>query len=387
MFSSRLPTRLEPNPLSQAIASARTAGRAIFDLTTTNPTAVGLPYPSEILAGLADPGGLGYDPEPFGLVEARQAVGQLHGVRPERVVLTASTSEAYAFLFKLLCDPGETVLTPRPSYPLFDLLTSLEGIGQVPYRLDARHGWAIDRDDLERAVARAVRPKAVLVVSPNNPTGSRLRSDDREWLAELAAERGLALISDEVFADYLLTEREGRVSLAGESRALTFVLGGLSKSAGLPQMKLAWTLVSGPSNLVEEALGRLEIIADSYLSVATPVQRAAGEMIRLAPAVRLQIHARLRQNLQALRAVTRTAPALTLYEPEGGWSAVLRLPATRTEEEWVFALLERHGVVVHPGYFFDIDEGTHIVVSLLPEPSTFEAGMAALAVEVSGRVP
>lgn len=385
MFSARLPARLDPNALSQAIDGARAAGTVRFDLTTTNPTTVGLPYPADLATPLADPRALTYEPAPFGLAGAREAIGRIYDAPPGRIVLTASTSEAYAFLFKLLCDPGDTVLTPRPSYPLFDLLTALEGVEQLPYRLDARHGWAIDRGDLERAVAAARRPRAVLVVAPNNPTGSRLRSDDREWLVALAAERGLALISDEVFADYPLLERAGRVSLAGESRVLTFVLGGLSKSAGLPQMKLAWTLASGPAAVVDDALARLEIIADSYLSVAAPVQCALPAILQRAPAIRAGIQARLRQNLDTLRAATAKAPALTLYEPEGGWSAVVRLPATRSEEDWVMSLLNRHGTLVHPGYFFDIDEGTHIVVSLLPRPETFEAGMAAVAAEISRR--
>lgn len=382
MFSRRLAASLQPNELSCAVDRARAAGAIRFDLTTTNPTTVGLPYPAGVIEALADPRAISYEPAPLGMMEARAAVSAACGLPAGRLMLTASTSEAYAFLFKLLCNPDDEVLTPRPSYPLFDLLTALEGVRQRTYRLDPDGGWCIDRESVERALS--ARTRAILVVSPNNPTGSRLRASDREWLVALAAEHGLALISDEVFADYLLRRRPDAVSLAGESRVLTFVLGGLSKSAGLPQFKLAWTAVSGPEDLVAGALMRLEVVADSYLSVSTPVQLAAAPVLSVAPAIRRAIQARLDRNLHTLRAVLARAPALTLHEPEGGWSAVVRVPAVQSEDAWAIDLLERYGVLVHPGYFFDLDTGAHVIISLLPEPDTFEHGVACLA-DAAGR--
>lgn len=377
MFSRRLAAGLQPNRLALAVDQARVAGRLRIDLTTTNPTAVGLPYPAGMTTVLADARGLVYEPAPFGTAEARAAVAAFTGLPADRLVLTASTSEAYGFLFKLLCDPGDAILAPRPSYPLFDLLSALEGVELTAYRLDADGGWCIDRSSLERALSS--RTRAVIVVSPNNPTGSRLRAAEREWLVDLARRYRLALVSDEVFADYLFADRPDAASLAGESRVLTFTLGGLSKAVGLPQMKLAWTGVSGPDDDVREALARLEIIADSYLSVAAPVQVAAGRLLEAGAAVRRSIRLRLERNLQALRAVVAAMPALTLYEPEGGWSAVVRVPAIRTEEEWVIGLLDEYGVLVHPGWFFDLDTGTHLVVSLLPPPETFDAGVRSIA--------
>lgn len=381
MFSSRLPARLKPNVVSQAVSRARTAGAIRFDLTETNPTAVGLSYPPILADALADPRALTYEPAPFGSATARAAVASTyapsHIVAPDRVVLTASTSEAYSFLFKLLCDPEDDVLVPQPSYPLFDLLTSLDAVRPVPYRLDAVGGWCLDRVSIEHAVTP--RTRAVLIVSPNNPTGSMLRREDREWLVAFARAHHLALISDEVFADYPLAPRPDAVSMLGEPRVLTFTLGGLSKSAGLPQMKLAWTVVSGTDDEVTEAIARMEIVADSYLSVSTPVQVALPYLIEAGRQVRAAIHQRITRNLMSLREVVRRAPLLTLHEPEGGWSAVIRVPAILSEEQWVLRLIEEHAVLVHPGFFFDLDAGAYLVVSLLPLPDTFDAGVARVA--------
>jgi alanine-synthesizing transaminase len=381
MFSSRLPGRLVPNTLSEAVARVRARGALDCDLTETNPTAVGLAYPdlSDVLAG---PQVASYRPSPLGLGEARALVAAEYAsrgvaIRADRCVLSASTSEAYAFLFKLLCGPGDEVLVPQPSYPLFDLLTRLEGVAAAAYRLDSRGGWCLDRSSVEAAVTG--RSRAILVVSPNNPTGSMIRSDDREWLVGVARVHGLALIADEVFADYLLAPRPGSDGLAGEARVLTFALGGLSKSAGLPQMKLAWTAVSGPEALVLDAMARLEVIADTYLSVSTPVQLAAGALIRAGRGIRAAIGARLRTNLATLRAAVATHPALTLIEPEGGWTAVVRVPAILSEEQLVMRLLTEASVLVHPGYFFDFDEEAYLVLSLLPALETFDRGVARLA--------
>jgi alanine-synthesizing transaminase len=380
MFGSRLPDRLHENRVAAAARRLRQSGRPWIDLTETNPTKVGIEYPVVIPNALADPRGVTYDPEPFGLDEARRAVASTYPpdspVSSDQVVLTSSTSEAYSFLFRLLCDAGDEVLVPRPSYPLFELLTRLDNVRDVPYRLDRDSAWGLDRGSLERALSP--RTKAVLVVSPNNPTGSRIGRDDKEWLVGFAAAHGLAVIADEVFADYPLASRAGPVSFAGESRVLTFTLGGLSKSVGLPQMKLAWIVASGPVDLASRALERLSIVADSYLSVATPVQLAAGQLIAHGASVRAALHARLTRNLETLAALVPTRPDTTLYAPEGGWSAVLRVPAILSDDEFVVRLMDEYDVVVHPGYFFDIEGDGFLVTSLLPKPNDFERGIAAI---------
>ncbi len=381
MFSSRLPAMLAPNAVSRAAATLRASGTPFFDLTETNPTAVGLSYSPAILAALADPNGLTYAPDPRGLREAREAVAASYAsdktiISPDRIVLTASTSEAYALLFKLLCDAGEAVLVPRPSYPLFDLLTGLENVHARPYALDYHGVWSIDRPDLESAMSRDAR--AVLVVSPNNPTGSFLRRDDREWLVSLSRDRGVAIVADEVFAQYPLAPRPDASSLIDEQRTLTFVLGGLSKSAGLPQLKLGWIVVGGPDALAAAAIERLELIADTYLSVSTPVQVAAARLIASGREIRAAIAARVRGNLETLRAAVRAHPSVTLREPEGGWSAVLEVPATRSDEALAVTLIEDAHVIVHPGYFFDFARGAFLVVSLLPEPDQFRGAIERL---------
>ena len=299
-------------------------------------------------------------------------------------MLTASTSEAYSLLFKLLADPGEAVLVPQPSYPLFELLCRLEGVVARPYRLEYHGAWSIDRDSLERALTADVR--AVLLVTPNNPTGSMLRATDREWIVALARARGLALVSDEVFADYPLRRRPDATSLAGETRALTFVLGGLSKSAGLPQVKLGWIVVTGPAAERADALARLEVICDTYLSVATPVQVAAPDLIEAGRVIRAAIADRLARNLDALDQAIAEYPAVSLLEPEGGWSAVLRVPGTVSEEQLVLTLLERDHVVVHPGYFFDFAGEAFLVVSLLTDPEAFDEGIRRVLRRTAGEV-
>lgn len=379
MFSARLPARLEPNAFSVALAGLRRQGATLSDLTVTNPTKVGVAYPPELLAPLADGRSLSYDPEPFGLLAAREAVvasisTSSAPVSPDRVVLTSSTSEAYGLLFKLLCDPGDAVLVPQPSYPLFDLLTGLDAVVSSPYRLDDHGVWSIDRDSVRTACGP--RTRAVLVVSPNNPTGSMLRSDDREWLVAFALEHGLAIISDEVFSDYTIAPGRDAVSLMGEPRALTFTLGGLSKSAALPQLKLGWIVVSGPDAVVADALERLEVICDTYLSVSTPVQVAAPRLIAESVVVREAILERVRHNYRALQRIAAAHPSVTVLPPEGGWSVVVRVPETIGEEALVLRLLNDAHVVVHPGYFFDFPRGAHVVMSLLPEPNLFAGAVS-----------
>lgn len=379
--SGRLPRDLSPNRLTAAAARMRASGRPYVDLTESNPTRVGLAYPQDLLSPLADARALTYAPEPFGLRSARAAVAADYARRgvqvpAERVMLTASTSEAYALLFKLLCDPGDRVLVPRPSYPLFEHLTALECVEAVPYDLDAHAGWRLDAGSIRRQIDG--RTKAVLVVSPNNPTGSMLDRADLEVLAEIAASHRLAVIGDEVFADYGFDAGAPAVSVLQQDRALAFGLGGLSKSVGLPQLKAAWVGASGPAALLDDALAGLEIVADTYLSVSTPVQVALPWLLDRGAAVRDEIRARTARNLAALGASASARPSVTLHSPAGGWSAVLQVPATRSEDALVLALMEQDGILVHPGYFYDFPREAFLVTSLLVEPPAFDAAVAAL---------
>jgi alanine-synthesizing transaminase len=393
MFSSRLPSSLAPNALTQAAQALRARGVAWIDLTETNPTAVGLEYPTDVLLALAHPNARRYTPEARGLRVAREAIAGDYArrgrqVSADRVVVTASTSEAYSILFKLLCDPGDAVLVPQPSYPLFDLLARLEAVALRPYRLVDHDGWSIDRQtvlDALQAMTSAVR--AVLVVSPNNPTGSILRRADADWLAAECARRDVALIVDEVFADYPLAARSAADRpipddpLADSSLTspnapcLTFSLGGLSKSAGLPQLKLGWIAAGGPDALVGQSLERLDVICDTYLSVSTLVQAAAPAFIEAGAGIRSAIQARVRRNLEALRETLRARPEMTLLEPDAGWSAVWRIPAIESEEALVLRLLTESHVLVHPGYFFDFAREAFLVTSLLPQPQAFDDGI------------
>ncbi len=379
MTSSRLPSSLEPNALSLAVQAKRRRGAPVVDLTESNPTRVGLSYPEDLLAPLADAAGLDYDPQPLGLWSARAAVAadfRRRGIAisADRVALTASTSEAYALLFKLLCDPGDTVLVPRPSYPLFEHLARLESVTAMPYDLEYHGAWRIDMDSVQRASNPRVR--AVMIVSPNNPTGSFLHRDDWTVLSEMSARRGWTIIGDEVFADYPIEPAPNASHVLADSDALTLSLGGLSKSAGLPQVKLGWIGFGGPATKVDEALAAYEIAADTYLSVSTPVQLAAPSLIESGVAIRAQILARLRANLASLRHQAGAHPSVTVLPVEGGWSAVLQVPAIRSEESLALELLERDDVLVHPGYFFDFSQEAFVVVSLLVEPARFDLGVA-----------
>ncbi len=380
MFSRRLPPSTIPNALTRAAGDLAARGVAYVDLTESNPTRAGFTYPPGLLAGLADDRALAYEPRPFGLDPARDAVAAdcaRRGARVDaaHVVLTASTSEAYAWLFKLLCNPGERVLVPRPSYPLFEHLTRLEGVEAVPYDLEYHGSWEIDPDSVVRAAAGGAR--ALLVVSPNNPTGSFLKARELDWLATLCAERGLALVADDVFADYRLdAPGQAITDVAARSDVLAFTLGGLSKTVGLPQVKLGWIIAGGPARERDAALASLELIADSYLSVSTPVQVAAPGLLALGGAVRGEILRRVRGNLGALRDLAGRFRACDVLTCEGGWYAVIRVPAIRTEDELVLGLLERERILAHPGYFFDFPREAFLVVSLLPPPDVF-AGAAA----------
>jgi len=384
-FSGRVPSDLAPNRLAAGLEALRRAGVPLLDLTVSNPTRAGLAYPDGLLARLADAGGLVYEPAPFGLPDARAAVSADFARRgltvpPDRIVLTASTSEAYSLLFKLLCDPGDRVLVPRPSYPLFEHLSRLDAVRVEPYDLEYHGVWTIDLGSVERAAGEGTR--AVLLVSPNNPTGSCLKRDELDALAGLCEARGLALIGDEVFADYPLDpDPGGAAGVLAQDRALTFGLGGLSKSVGLPQLKLGWIGVGGPPPLVAGALARLEVICDTYLSVATPVQRAAADLLARGAAVRQRIQDRIAVNYSALHELTSAHPSCRVLRAEGGWYAVVQVPATRSEEALVLDLLNRQHVVVHPGYYFDFPREAFLIVSLLPAPQPFAEAVGRLLVE------
>lgn len=374
-------SRRLPDPKENAIARALRERRDPYlDLTETNPTRVGL-SPNVALEALADPRALRYDPDPKGLAAARQAVAAYYAesrgaaVDPEHIVLTASTSEAYAMLFKLLCDPGDCVLVPEPSYPLFAMLTALEGVRAVPYPLRFDGEWHLDAP----ALRFPDRCRAVLLVSPGNPTGAFVKESELAALASGCAGAGCALISDEVFADFAWAKDPRRVpTLAAREEVLSFALSGISKVCGLPQLKLGWCVVSGPGDEVLRALSRLEIVADTYLSVGTPVQLAAVRLLEARHSFQPRVLERVQANRRALVRVRSTDAPWDVLPAEGGWSAVLSVPRTRSEEELVLALLDA-GVLVHPGYFFDFSAGAHLVVSLVPPEGAFSRAAQVLS--------
>jgi alanine-synthesizing transaminase len=373
LFSSRSRFDLSPNALARALSSARS--RPLLDLTESNPTRAGLPYDRDaILASLALPSSLLYEPCPFGLSAAREAVARVlsaqgPAVDPSRVVLTASTSEAYALLFKLLCDPGDEVLVPCPSYPLFEHLAQVESVRAVPYPLAYDGAWHVDLPTLRTALS--ARTRAIVTVSPNNPTGSYLKRAELDALASL----GVTIVSDEVFARYPLRDDGEPAPSALDARGATlvFALGGLSKLAALPQMKLAWIALGGETARMDAALARLEVIADAFLSVGTPVQHALPVLLAAGASTAGAIRDRTRANLGWLASAV-AGSAASLLDVEGGWYATLRLPRTRPEESWILAFLEKDGVLVHPGHFFDFEEEAYAVVSLLTPEAMFQAG-------------
>ena len=367
MFSSRLDWNFQTNRLSALLKTRR----HVLDLTESNPTRAGFEYPGEeILGALADARALRYDPEPRGLLSAREAVAKYYGDVPaSRILLTASTSEAYAYLFKLLCDPGDEILSPRPSYPLFEFLAGLESVRVVQYPLRYDGAWHIDFHALEKAITP--RTRAIVVVNPNNPTGSFLKREERAKLEQF----GIPILSDEVFSDYAFSSSDSCVrSLTGAANVLTFSMSGLSKIAGLPQMKLGWIVASGPGH--EAALDRLELIADTYLSVATPVQIALPRLLEAAVGVRGQITKRTQANLALLKSVARP------LHVEGGWYAILQVPRTKSEEDWAMELLDRHDVLVQPGFYFDFESEAFLVLSLLTPPDVFAEGLKRVLAEV-----
>jgi alanine-synthesizing transaminase len=385
VFSSRLRPGPGPNRLAHALDRRRSAGLPIVDLTESNPTRAGFAYPDTLLGPLSQMRGLRYEPSALGVLEARQAIARDFARRglsvpADRIVVTASTSEAYSNLFKLLCDPGDIVLAPRPSYPLVEHLADLDNVGIDFYSLEFHGCWSVDLDAIAGTLARK-RVRAIIAVSPNNPTGSVLAPSALRQLAELANAHDVALIADEVFADFPI-ENRAFTSALSQSEALTFALGGLSKTVGLPQVKLGWIGINGPDALVSAALERLEIICDTYLSVSTPVQLAAQELFEHGAVVRVQIQKRVCDNYAALRETVAAHPACSVLPAEAGWYAVVQIPAVQPEEAFVVDLLERTGLLVHPGYFFDFEREAFLILSLLPQPTTFSPAANQLFAEI-----
>jgi alanine-synthesizing transaminase len=392
MFSDRTHWKLAQNRFTRAVEEIRRTGARIVDLTTSNPTRVGLTYGRNgILAALNSGRALDYDPQAKGLPEARQAVAAYYGglaqrgdvagkvsvsgveVDPQRIILTTSTSEGYSFLFRLLCNPGDELLVPKPSYPLFEFLADLEDVKLVPYPLLYDHGWQMDLPSLEQAVTN--RTRGVVVVHPNNPTGSYVSRAEHKFLNEFCRERQLAVIADEVFLDYRLEERI-HASFVANDQVLTFTLSGLSKISALPQMKVAWIVASGPEEQVATAMARLEVIADTYLSMNAPVQWAVPVLLEQRKSIQRQLLERVRANLSELDRQLARQQACQRLELEGGWYAVLRVPVTRSDEELAIELVREKQVLVHPGHFYDFASDGYLVVSLIAIADELREGMA-----------
>ncbi len=386
-FSSRTSWEFRRNTLTQLVAHRRNEGEPLYDWTLANPTLCGFAYDrGRIGPALGAPAAFVYAPEPAGMFSARKAVAGFlvrHGmpVSPERLLLTASSSEAYGYLFRLLCGPGDAILIPKPGYPLFDDLARLHDVEIVPYRSHYAGGWHLDEESVRDAITPATR--AIVVVHPNNPTGAFLAPREQDALAAIARERRLALIADEVFLTFPFAGSPHGVSFGGVAAPLVFTLNGLSKAAGLPQMKLGWIAVHGEASPVGEAMQRLEMIADTFLSVNTPVQIALPEILAAGSATGEAIRERVSANYAGLSSVLEGSPVSVLHA-EAGWSAILRLPGFMSDEAWAVELLAREGLLVHPGHFFDLPFDAAIVVSLLPEGPVFRAYAEKLIAVVHG---
>ena len=382
-FSTRTSWNLAETPYATAVRRARTSGRRLYDLTQSNPTTCGLAYNAEsLLAPLANPASLTYDPDPRGLASARTAVANYYAARnapidPGHIQLTTSTSEAYSFLFRLLCNAGDSVLIPQPSYPLFDFLAQLDDVTLTPYPLFYDHGWHIDLSALERSITSTTR--AIIIVHPNNPTGHFTSASERTELERIAEKNNLALIVDEVFLDFSLTEQEPASFATGNHPALTFVLSGLSKIAGLPQMKSAWLTIQGPEALRDEALARIEVIADTFLSLNAPIQHAIPNFLSTLHAIQSQIHARTTKNILALDRLIAATPNLSRLDTAAGWSVILRTPEHGSSVDQAIQLAEKHALVMHPGSFYGLPDAGRLVASLLTPEADFEQGITLLA--------
>jgi len=383
MFSHRTNWRLQPNALARALEQARSSGQKILDLTVSNPTEAGIrPDSDTVLAALANPAALQYDPQPRGLLSARQSVcryyREAHDVfdlDPDRLILTTSTSEAYSYVFRLLCNPGDEILVPKPSYPLFEFLADLSDVKLVPYPLFYDGGWQIDFDSLYKAAT--AQSRAVILVHPNNPTGSYVSPQERATLNLFCREYGLALVVDEVFLDYA-HDGAPRSSFVSNADALTFTLSGISKISALPQMKLAWVATTGPGDFVQNAGARLEIIADTFLSLNAPVQLAAPVLLEQRKQIQPILLDRLRANLAELDRQLVRHSACERLRIDGGWYAVLRVPVIESDEELALRVLRDAHVNVHPGHFYDFPNDGHLVLSLITAPEEFRDGIGRL---------
>jgi aspartate/methionine/tyrosine aminotransferase len=383
MFSDRSSWKLTRNRLTEALEEVRSSGARVLDLTISNPTRVGLRYDEGlILQSLASPQAMDYDPQPKGLLTAREAVAayyrrehDVRGLDPEQLVLTTSTSEGYSFVFRLLCNPGDELLVPKPSYPLFEFLADLQDVKLVPYPLIYDHGWQMDFPSLQKVVTE--RTRGVVVVHPNNPTGSFVHPNEQESLNRFCHEHRLALIADEVFLDYS-HDRAGQHSFASNQNVLTFTLSGVSKISALPQMKVAWIAASGPASDVEPALGRLEIIADTYLSMNAPIQWATPALLDQRKSIQRQLLDRVLSNLAELDRQLAGQKTCQRLHVEAGWYAVVRVPVTQTDEELAVALLRRKSVLVHPGHFYDFPSDGYLVLSLITARDDFSEGVKRL---------
>jgi aspartate/methionine/tyrosine aminotransferase len=393
-FARRTSWNLTTNRYTAALAGHRRAGREVLDLTASNPTTIGLSYSADdLLKALANGEALTYTPEAKGLPATREAVSTYYAahrsqVSPDNLILTTSTSEAYSFLFRLLCDPGDTVLVPAPSYPLFDFLADLHDVKLEPYELVYDHGWQIDfhsaRAAIERASRAASRCRAVLAVHPNNPTGSFVKPPEAEELNRICMANEMAIVADEVFLDYSLA-RVPPLTFSSNSTVLTFTLSGLSKSSGLPQMKIAWIAASGPQPLRSDAMGRLEVIADTYLSMNAPLQWAVPAMLEERHGIQRQLRQRMTGNLALLDAELATQELCRRLEVEGGWYAVLRVPVVGSDEDLAIALLRETGVLVQPGHFYDFATDGYLVISLITPGDEFAEGIRRLLAFIAGR--
>jgi aspartate/methionine/tyrosine aminotransferase len=379
MFARRTNWNLSANCYSLAVEAARLSGRTLLDLTASNPTTVGLQYDRDrILRALQHPCALEYEPASKGILAAREAVAGYYAERnitlsPEQIILTVSTSEAYSYCFRLLCDPGDEVLVPSPSYPLFEFLADIQDVKLIPYELVYDQGWQIEFESLRQAITP--RSRAIMVVHPNNPTGHFTRAWELERLNVLCHEHELALVADEVFLDYGLTD-EVPLSFAANQAALTFTLSGLSKISALPQIKVAWLAASGPQDLVRTALDRLDVIADTYLSPNAPVQWAVPELLATRTEIQRQLRRRALHNLHELDAQLQHSRMTTRLAVDAGWYAVLRIPATRSDEEVAVSLLEQQSVLIHPGHFFDFPGAGYLVASLIAPEAEFREGIS-----------
>ena len=381
MFSKRVSFNLHKNQLTLLLEEKRRSNVHIIDLTESNPTVAGFNYPEKaLLTAISHKDSLIYSPSAKGLEATRNAISEYYSERgitvsAEDIVLTSSTSEAYSFLFKLLIDPGDQILIPRPSYPLFDFLARLECARTVRYPLHYQNGWYYDLETLESCLSQ--RTKAIVLVNPNNPTGSYIDQKEWEGLRDLCLARRVTMICDEVFVDYCISDALHPFDPASATDVPTFLLNGLSKTSGLPQMKLGWIIVQGPAKQRRERLEHLEIVADTFLSVSTPIQHAVPILLEIANGIRGQIQRRIRTNYGfLLDSCSNTAVQCLITE--GGWYASLRLPRIKSEEEWILHFLESADTLVYPGYFYDFAEEAYVVLSLLPNPNEFEEGVKRL---------